>query len=273
MKKTSLFTSFGFCTALLFVGCSDNDAKDIAGTVVDPNELAETISSSSADEELPSSSSAIQSSSSIIVSSSSSNNGQTAPVNELDSNSLGYYLLQYGINDAAFDSKVFASTITYKENTSAPPQGSSDSHNDGDSRPGTVAAATEFDGQGFRPFVKQNIGALEYYFPEAYEKFPELIDDIKNDNMKEGCGLYMLNVYADSRYAGHILTEVKGDSVTVLDIKADACLTGARANYARFLVSYCGDVDMNPEIVRKVIEVDIPKDKCPQVDPTQEWVK
>ena len=83
----------------------------------------------------------------------------------------------------------------------------------------------------------------------------------------------MLNVYADSRYAGHILSEVKGDSVTVLDIKADACLTGARANYARFLVSYCGDVDMNPEIVRKVIEVDIPKDKCPQVDPTKEWLK
>ena len=96
MKKTSLFTSFGFCTALLFVGCSDNDAKDIAGTVVDPNELAEAISSSSADEELPSSSSAIPSSSSIIISSSSSSIGQTAPVDELDSNSLGYYLLQYG---------------------------------------------------------------------------------------------------------------------------------------------------------------------------------
>ena len=272
MKKTSLFTSFGFCTALLFVGCSDNDAKDIAGTVVDPNELAEAISSSSADEELPSSSSAIQSSSSVVVSSSSSSNNPSGPISELDSNSLGYYLLQYGITDVAFDSKVFASTTTYKETTSAPPQSSSDSHNDGDSRPGT-AAATEFDGQGFHPFVKQNIVALEYYFPEAYEKFPELIDDIKNDNMKEGCRLYMLNVYADNQYAGHILTEVKGDSVTVLDIKADACLTGARADYARFLVSYCGDVDMNPEIVRKVIEVDIPKDKCPQEGPTKEWLK
>ena len=216
--------------------------------------------------------SAIQSSSSIVVSSSSSNNGQSVPVAKPDTNSLNYYLLQYGITDAAFDSKVFASTITYKENTSAPPQSSTSPGNDGDSRPGTVAAATEFDGQGFHPFVKQNIDALKYYFPEAYEKFPQLIDDIKNDNVQEGCGLYMLNIYADSRYAGYILTEVNSSSVTVVDIKADACLTGARADFARFLVSYCGDLDRNPEVIHKVVEADISKDKCPQAS-GQEWVK
>lgn len=272
MKMLNLSTTFTFAFTLvvfLSTGCSDSTST-IAGTAEEQNELADAESSSSIDEKQPTSSSAIQSSSSIVVSSSSSNNGQSAPVAKPDTNSLNYYLLQYGITDAAFDSKVFASTITYKENTSAPPQSSTSPGNDGDSRPGT-AAATEFDGQGFHPFVKQNIAALEYYFPEAYEKYPQLIDDIKNDNVQEGCGLYMLNIYADSRYAGQIVTEVKGDSVTVLDIKADACLTGARADYTRFLVSYCGDLDKNPEVVHKVVEADIPKDKCPQIN--QEWVK
>ena len=257
MHNLSIIFSFAFTlVAFLSTGCSDSTSK-IAGTAEEQNELAEVESSSSTDDNR-------------YISSSSNNNGQTVPVSKLDSNSLSYYLLQYGITNAAFDSNVFASTITYIENSSAPPQSSSNSNNDGDSRPGT-AAATEFDGQGFRPFVKQNIAALEYYFPEAYEKFPNLIDNIKNDNVQEGCGLYMLNIYADSRYAGYVLAEIKSGSVTVLDIKADACLTGARAEYARFLVSYCGDLDRNPEVVHKVVEADIPKDKCPQVD--QEWVK
>lgn len=273
MKMLNLSTTLTFAFALVVfmsTGCSDSTSK-IAGTAEEQNELADAESSSSTDEKQPTSSSAIQSSSSIVVSSSSSNNGQSVPVAKPDTNSLSYYLLQYGITDAAFDSKVFASTITYKENSSAPPQSSSNPEHDGDTKPGT-AAATEFDGQGFHPFVKQNIAALEYYFPEAYEKFPQLIDDIKNDNVQEGCGLYMLSIYADSRYAGQIVTEVKGDSVTVLDIKADACLTGARADFTRFLVSYCGEIDNNPEVVHKVVEADIPKDKCPQVS-GQEWVK
>ena len=274
MKMLNLSIPFTFAftlVAFLSAGCSDSTSK-IAGTAEEQNELAENESSSSADEELPISSSAVQSSSSTIVSSSSSSNGQTVPVDELDKNSLSYYLQQYGITDAAFDSKVFASTITYKENSSAPPQSSTNPGHDGDTKPGT-AAATEFDGQGFHPFVKQNIAALEYYFPEAYEKFPQLIDDIKNDNVQEGCGLYMLNIYADSRYAGYVLAEIKSDAVTVIDIKADACLTGARADYARFLVSYCGDLDKNPEVVHKVVEADISKDKCPQAYSGQEWVK
>ena len=273
MKMHNLSIPFTFAFALvafLSAGCSDSTSK-IAGTAEETNELAENESSSSTDEELPTSSSTIQSSSSTKVSSSSSNNGQTAPVEELDKNSLSYYLLQYGITDATFDSNVFASTITYTENSSAPPQGGENPNDhDGDTKPGT-AAATEFDGQGFHPFVKQNIAALEYYFPEAYEKFPELIGDIKNGTVQEGCGLYMLNIYADSRYAGYVLTEVNSSSVTVLNIKADACLTGSRADFARFLVSYCGDLDRNPEVVHKVVEADIPKDECPQVD--QEWVK
>ena len=274
MKMLNLSTTLTFAFALVVfmsTGCSDSTSK-IAGTAEEQNELADAESSSSIDEKQPTSSSAIQSSSSIAVSSSSRINGQSAPVAKPDTNSLNYYLLQYGITDAAFDSKVFASTITYKENTSAPPQSSTSPGNDGDTKPGTVAAATEFDGQGFRPFVKRNIGALEYFFPEAYNKFSELIDDINNDNVQEGCGLYMLNIYADNRYAGQIVTEIKGDSVTVLDIKADACQTGARADYTRFLVSYCGEIDRNPEVVHKVVEVDISKDECPQVS-GQEWVK
>ena len=274
MKMLNLSIPFTFAftlVAFLSAGCSDSTSK-IAGTAEEQNELAENESSSSADEELPISSSAVQSSSSNIVSSSSNSNGQTVPVDELDKNSLSYYLQQYGITDADFDSNVFASTITYKENSSAPPQSSTNPGHDGDTKPGT-AAATEFDGQGFHPFVKQNIAALEYYFPEAYEKFPQLIDDIKNDNVQEGCGLYMLSIYADSRYAGYILTEVNSSSVTVLDIKADACQTSAGVEYARFLVSYCGDLDKNPEVVHKVVEADISKDKCPQAYSGQEWVK
>ena len=273
MKMLNLSIPFTFAfmlVAFLSTGCT----TDVAGTAEEQNELkelAEAESSSSTDNEQPTSSSAIQPSNPTVASSSSDNNGGSAPVAKPDTSSLSYYLQQYGITDAAFDNNVLASTTTYRENTSAPPQGGENpgSH-DGDTRPGTVVA-TEFDRQGFHPFVKQDIDALEYFFPEAYEKFAKLINDIKNDNVQEGCGLYMLNIYADSRYAGHILTEVKSDSVTVLDIKADACQTGTQADYARFLVSYCGELDRNPEVVRKVVEANVPKDKCPQVD--QEWVK
>ena len=273
MKLLDLSIPFTFTfllTAFLTAGCT----TDVAGTAEEQNEfkeLAELESSSSITQELPSSSSIVQSSSSTMASSSSISN-QSTPVKPDETNTLSYYLLQYGITDAAFDSSVLASAFTYKEQNSAPPQSSTDPDHDGDTKPGTIAEATEFDGQGFHPFVKQNIVALEYFFPDAYEKFPKLIDDIKNGNVQEGCGLYMLNIYADSRYAGYILTEINSNSVTVIDIKADACQTGASVNYARFLVSYCGDLDRNPEVVHKTVEVNISKDKCPQVS-GQEWVK
>jgi hypothetical protein len=59
----------------------------------------------------------------------------------------------------------------------------------------------------------------------------------------------------------------------VLDIKADACQTSTGVEYARFLVSYCGDLDRNPEVIHKVVEADISKDKCPQAYSDPEWVK
>ena len=271
MKLLNLSIPFTFAftlVAFLSTGCS----TDVAGTAEEQNELAENESSSSIDKDTPVSSATIQSSNSTIVSSSSGNNSQSAPIGDLDTNSLSYYLYQYGIIDASFDSNVLASTTTYKNNTSTPPQGSSNPNNDGDSRPGS-AAVTEFDGPGFHPFVKQNIGALEYYFPEAYQAFPELIADIKNDNVQDSCGLYMLNTYTESQYVGQIVTEVKGDSVTVLDIKADACQTDTKVDEVRFLVNYCGKIDRNPEIVHKVVNANIPNDKCPQVNPVEEWVK
>ncbi len=273
MKMLNLSIPFTFAftlVAFLSTGCS----TDVAGTAEEQNEfkeLAEAESSSSTGNDTPVSSATIQSSNSIIVSS-SSNNNQSAPIGDLDTNSLSYYLYQYGITDVAFDSKVLASTTTYKENSSAPPQSSTNPEHDGDTKPGT-AAATEFDGPGFHPFVKQNIGALEYYFPEAYQAFPELIADIKNDNVQDSCGLYMLNTYTESQFVGQIVTEVKGDSVTVLDIKADACQTDAKIDEVRFLVNYCGKIDRNPEIVHKVVDANIPNDKCPQVNPVEEWVK
>ena len=274
MKMLNLSIPFTFAftlVAFLSAGCSDSTSK-IAGTAEEQNELAENESSSSADEELPISSSAVQSSSSTIVSSSSNSNGQTVPVDELDKNSLSYYLQQYGITDADFDSNVLASAFTYKEQNSAPPQSSTDPNHDGDTKPGT-AAATEFDGFGVHAFVKQNIDALEHLFPDAYEKFTQQIADIKDGNMEEGCGLYMLNTYGSAQFVGHVLADIQTHTVTILDIKADACLTGEYISTIKFLFSYCGEIDKNPEIVHKTIEANIPKDKCPQTDSGNEWLK
>lgn len=273
MKMLNLSSPFTFTfmlTAFLTAGCT----TDVAGTAEEQNEfkeLAELESSSSITQELPSSSSIAQSSSSTMASSSSISN-QSTPVKPNDTNTLSYYLLQYGITDADFDSNVLASAFTYKEQNSAPPQSSTDPNHDGDTKPGT-AAATEFDGFGVHAFVKQNIDALEHLFPDAYEKFTQQIADIKDGNMEEGCGLYMLNTYGSAQFVGHVLADIQTHTVTILDIKADACLTGEYISTIKFLFSYCGEIDKNPEIVHKTIEANIPKDKCPQTDSGNEWLK
>ena len=95
-------------------------------------------------------------------------------------------------------------------------------------------------------------------------------DNFKNTEEKGLNGKVIRNV----TYARKLLSRIDQTPTNILrviDIKADACQTSAGVEYARFLVSYCGDLDKNPEVVHKVVEADIPKDKCPQVD--QEWVK
>lgn len=275
MKKTSLFTSFGFCTALLFVGCSDNDAKDIAGTVVDPNELAEAISSSSAEQpsDTLQSSSSVQATSSETVSdvssssqlpefptteSSSSRGGTTAVV---DKPSLKAYTYLLGAQDSTFDNTVLASKVVYEKDDTDP-------YHDGG-----VASATEFGGPGIHKFVKQNIDALSGMFPEAAKEYGSLISDIKNGTNTSGCELYLLNVWGTASAVGHILAHVTAEQLTVLDITANGCSNTTNGKMVGFLFHFCGEMSKDPEILRVEVESERPISRCPAISPDDEWLK
>ena len=274
MKKTSLFTSFGFCAALLSVGCSNNDVKDIAGTVVDPNELAETLSSSSgslSSDTLQSSSSeqAISSEANSTVSSSSqlpefptaesssSPGGTTSTA--IDRSSLKAYTYLLGAMDSTFDNTVLASKVVYED---------ADSYHDG----GT-ASATEFNGPGIHKFVKQNIDALGDMFPEAAKEYGSLISDIKNGANTSGCELYLLNVWGTANAVGHILAHVTAEQLTVLDVSASGCSSTTNGKMIGFLFQFCGEMSKDPEIVRIEVEGKMPANKCPTISLDDEWLK
>lgn len=174
-----------------------------------------------------------------------------------NSPSLSDYIAIFGLEDMPFDTTVMASIAT-KEDTSSPQQP-------------PAAQTSEFDRIGVHQFVKQNIYALQDLFPIAAKQYKELATAIANDSAE--CGLYLLNIRGSSENVGHLLTNVTPDSMTVVDIVAPNCMTNTNGKLVRFLFSYCGDVNSDPEIVRTSVTSDVPTKQCPDRLTGSEWVK
>ena len=171
--------------------------------------------------------------------------------------SLSDYIAIFGLEDMPFDTTVMASIAT-KEDTSSPQQP-------------PAAQTSEFDRIGVHQFVKQNIYALQDLFPIAAKQYKELATAIANDSAE--CGLYLLNIRGSDETAGHLLTGVSADTMTVVDIVAPNCQKNTSGKLVRFLFSYCGDVDRDPVIKRTSVTSDIPASRCPDKLMGSEWVK
>ena len=260
MKKLNICIAGAL--ALLCTSCSDSDGvKDLTGTSEELNEIADKGSSSSGTPGAESSSSIgdqNQNSSSSVddqqTNSSSSGDAQTPQIND---GSLDAYLQQYGLQTKhRFDKAVLAFNKSEMVSRTPAMDGSTN--------------ATEFDGEGVRKFVQQNIGAIEALFPKAAAKYADLVEATKNGTNE--CSLYSFNLYGNEKYAGHVLEYVSPDTMKVVDIEAKNCEENTSNQIVRFLFSYCGDVSEDPVIERTTAKSDIAKDKCPASKTDDEWV-
>ena len=166
MKKLNICIAGAL--ALLCTSCSDSDGvKDLTGTSEELNEIADKGSSSSGTPGTESSSSIgdqNQNSSSSVddqqTNSSSSGDVQTPQIND---GSLDAYLQQYGLETKLrFDKAVLAFNKSEMVSRTPAMDGSTNS--------------TEFDGEGVRKFVQQNISAIETLFPKAAAKYADLVE-------------------------------------------------------------------------------------------------
>lgn len=301
MKKCSLYeliTLTVIFSLSFFAGCSSDK---IAGTSEETNEFAYKVSSSS--EEESSSSSAKSSSSSRVVSSSSrtisssshaissssakssssymesSNSslpGATSSSTGVDVNnnssssekpnegtakpdiSLDYYLKLLNQESDSFDSGVMATSI--------------DLNTDGDPQNPNPPMATEFDTPWPHKIVKQNVDALQEYFPMAFSMYPQIISAIKNETLDENCGLYTFNVYSDGLTAAYIVAEITENTIKVIDIPAGECKALSLTQMSRFLFYYCGELNSHAETEHVKVDVDL-SDNCPNLKTGNEWVK
>ena len=257
MKKLNLCIAGAL--ALLCTSCSDSDGvKDLTGTSEELNEVADKGSSSSGTPGTESSSSIKdQKNSSSSVDDQNPNSSSSGDVQTPNNGSLDAYLQQYGLETKyRFDKAVLA--LNKSEMVSRTPA------MDGSTN------ATEFDGEGVRKFVQQNIGAIEALFPKAAAKYADLVEATKNGTNE--CSLYSFNLYGNEKYAGHVLEYVSPDTMKVVDIEAKNCEENTSNQIVRFLFSYCGDVSEDPVIERTTAKSDIAKDKCPASKTDDEWV-
>lgn len=309
MKKCSLYELITLAVIFslsFFAGCSSDK---IAGTSEETNEFAYKVSSSS--EEESSSSSAKSSSSSKAVSSSSrvassssrpvssssraissssvksssssymesSNStppGATSSSTGVDVNnnssssekpnegtakpdiSLDYYLKLLNQESDSFDSGVMSTAI--------------DLNTDGDPQNPNPPMATEFDTPWPHKIVKQNVDALQEYFPMAFAMYPQIISAIKNETLDENCGLYTFNVYSDGLTAAYIVAEITENTIKVIDIPAGECKALSLTQMSRFLFYYCGEINSHAEAEHIKVDVDL-SDNCPNLKTGNEWVK
>lgn len=248
MKKLNI--CIAGAAALLCFNCGDSNSVNVSGTSEELNEVADKGSSSSGTP-------GVESSSSIgdqNQNSSSSGDVHTPPSNN---GSLDAYLQQYDLQAKyRFDKAVLAFNKSEMVVRTPAIEGTTNS--------------TEFDGEGVRKFVQQNIGAIEALFPKAAAKYTDLVEATKNGTNE--CSLYSFNLYGNEKYAGHVLEYLSPDTMKVVDIVAKNCEDNTSNQIVRFLFSYCGDVSKDPVIDRTTATSDIAKDKCPATKADDEWV-
>ena len=300
MKKCSLYeliTLLVIFSLSFFAGCSSDK---IAGTSEETNEFAYRVSSSSEEESSSSSakssssskavsssshtisssshaisSSSAKSSSSYMESSNSSLPGATSSSTGVDVNnnssssekpnegtakpdiSLDYYLKLLNQESDSFDSGVMSTAI--------------DLNTDGDPQNPNPPMMTEFDSPWPHKIVKQNVDALEEYFPMAFAMYPQIISAIKNETLDENCGLYTFNVYSDGLSAAYVVTEITENVIKVLDVPAGDCKAMSSSEVSRFLFYYCGKLNSHAETEHVKIDMDL-SDNCPILKVGNEWV-
>ena len=252
MKKFNLFIAFAFWTIVaagLCVGCGHL----LAGTAEEPNEMT-----ADCDKDCESKSS----------SSSSEPSGLSSVVEDpsprFNDFSLDYYLALFGVDSLQFDGGVLAAK---GEHGPKPPPSSVE--------PGQSAspgANTEFDGPCPNRFNAGNIEKLETYFPDEALEYAGLADSIRKGIASGGCGLYMMTVEGSSKYAGFVLAGVAKDTVSVIDIAVPSCKVTTESMVFRFLFRYCGEIGSCPVAVHEAVNVDMPADKCKDLQPNAEWV-
>ena len=257
MKKLNICIAGAL--ALLCTSCSDSDGvKDLTGTSEELNEVADKGSSSSGTPGTESSSSIKdQKNSSSSVDDQNPNSSSSGDVQTPNNGSLDAYLQQYGLETKyRFDKAVLALNKSEMVSRTPAMDGSTNS--------------TEFDGEGVRKFVQQNISAIETLFPKAAAKYADLVEATKNGTNE--CSLYSFNLYGNEKYAGHVLEYVSPDTMKVVDIEAKNCEENTSNQIVRFLFSYCGDVSEEPVVERTTAKSDIAKENCPASKTDDEWV-
>lgn len=218
-------------------------------------------SSSSVEPEVSSSSLKQESSSSFEESSSSvaaPQGGTQSSSSRENPNSLEYYIEELGLNVNQLYENVLAAGLTEEK--------------DSDTAPGQ-AMATEFDGPWPHQFVKENIGALPYFFPEAADEYAGLVDSIESGLADGGCGLYMMNVYGNEKAIAYVVADITADKIVVMDVSAGSCPNSAVNKIFRFLFRYCGEMESRPEIEHVEVNLNVSEGSCPDFDMDSEWVK
>ena len=283
MKVINLFVSIvlvAFIAVCFCAGCSDS--HKLAGTAEETNEFAFVVSSSSfSSSSLENSgvgSSAVESSSSEEPEVSSSSQKQESSSSEEGSsssvgapqsgtqsssslenpNSLEYYIEELGLNVNQLYENVLAAGLTEEK--------------DSDTASGQAVAA-EFDGPWPHQFVKENIGVLPYFFPEAADEYAGLVDSIESELADSGCGLYMMNVYGNEKAIAYVVADITADKIVVMDVSAGSCPNSAVNKIFRFLFRYCGEMESRPEIEHVEVNLNVSEGSCPEFDMDSEWVK
>ena len=283
MKMINLSMSIAlvaFIAVCFCAGCSDS--HKLTGTAEETNEFAFVVSSSSfSSSSLENSgvgSSAVESSSSVEPEVSSSSQKQESSSSEEGSsssvgapqsgtqsssslenpNSLEYYIEELGLNVNQLYENVLAAGLTEEKYS--------------DTAPGQ-AVATEFDGPWPHQFVKENIGVLPYFFPEAADEYAGLVDSIESGLADSGCGLYMMNVYGNEKAIAYVIADITADKIVVMDVSAGSCPNSAVNKIFRFLFRYCGEMESRPEIEHVEVNLNVSEGSCPDFDMDGEWVK
>lgn len=220
------------------------------------------VESSSSEEPEVSSSSQKQESSSSEDGSSSSvaapQGGTQSSSSRENPNSLEYYIEELGLNVNQLYENVLAAGLTEEK--------------DSDTAPGQTMA-TEFDSPWPHQFVKENIGALPYFFPEAADEYAGLVDSIESGLADGGCGLYMMNVYGSENAIAYVVADITADKIVVMDVSAGSCPNSAVNKIFRFLFRYCGEMESRPEIEHVEVNLNVSEGSCPDFDMDSEWVK
>ena len=172
-------------------------------------------------------------------------------------NTLDYYLDLLNLKSVSFDSGVMSTSIGQ--------------NNEAHSQEPNPPMTPEFDSPWPHKIVKQNVDALEEYFPMAFAMYPQIISAIKNETLDENCGLYTFNVYSDGLSAAYVVTEITENVIKVLDVPAGDCKAMFSSEVSRFLFYYCGKLNSHAETEHVKIDLDL-SDNCPILKVGNEWV-